>query len=160
MKLLHLLRHAQAESTGPRGDISRHLTPGGRADAIEVGHQLAEAGIQLALVSAAVRTRETFDALGLDARAEFMEALYDASPETILQRISEVDEAVERLLVVGHSPGIPSTAAQLTYDSDAQAANDLQCSFPTSTLTTIEIDGPWAEIGQHPARLQDVTRRG
>lgn len=146
MKHLYLMRHSQAESAGPAGDASRPLTPEGFRAAEQVGADLRDRGIQLALVSSAVRTRQTFEALGLDCRAEFMDALYDASPDTIAQRIGEVDEDVSELLVVAHSPAIPSLASQLLWTTDRELADKVRCSYPTSSVTEIEVDRPWAEV--------------
>ena len=158
-KTLYLLRHAQAEAHGPQGDISRPLSGKGRADARAVGELLSGAGIEVALVSAATRTRQTFAELGLDCHAEFMEALYQAGTDEMAQRISEIDDQVTSLLVVGHSPTIPSLAAELLYASAPDRADDLQCHYPTATVTALRTSGPWAELGQHPVELVTVTRR-
>lgn len=159
MKTLYLMRHAQAESHGPLGDRSRPLTPGGRADAEEVGRMLQERDVQLALVSSAVRTRETFEALGLDCRAEFQDVLYSAGTEELLQRIGEIEDEVVGLLVVGHSPTIPALAAELLARSAPREADQLRCHYPTSTLTVLRTEGSWEELGEHPVTLEDVLRR-
>ena len=56
MKRLVLMRHAKTEGHNPEGDRARELLPEGREDAVAVGNQLAELGLQHAMVSTAVRT--------------------------------------------------------------------------------------------------------
>ena len=66
-KIMHrliLMRHAQAESSAPSGgDEARPLSAAGRAEALLMGRALAERGLKpdLALVSTAVRTRQTWE---------------------------------------------------------------------------------------------------
>lgn len=153
MKTLYLMRHAKAEAFGPAGDKSRPLNDRGRRDSREQGTWLRAAGIDLALVSSAVRTTQTFAETGLDCRAEYMDALYDCDVETMRQRIGEVDEDVTALLVVGHSPTIPALAAELLYETQPGVADDLQCHYPTATVTGFRVQGPWAELGQHKVTL-------
>ena len=149
---LYLMRHAQAESFGPSGDMSRGLTDLGRDQAHHAGELLAAAGIQLAMVSAAQRARETFAAMALSdpegrpVRAEYMKALYDASPATLLQRIGETPDEVSALLVLAHAPGIPSLAANLTWAASHREADLMQCAFPAATLVAFDVDGPWSQL--------------
>ena len=58
---LVILRHAKAEPFA-QTDLARQLTARGRASAHDVGRHLQEAGFvpDVALVSTAVRTRETW----------------------------------------------------------------------------------------------------
>jgi len=66
MRRLILFRHAKTEARSPSGDdASRRLTERGRDEAALMGRVLAEAGFlpDLALVSPAVRARETWEAL-------------------------------------------------------------------------------------------------
>lgn len=152
-KTLYLMRHAKAEELGQAGDYSRSLSNRGRRDAREAGEWLREAAVHLALVSSSARTTETFTELGLDTRAEFMDALYNCDVETMRQRIGEIDDEVATLLVVGHSPTIPALAAELLSASQSREADELLCHYPTATVTGFEVEGPWHELGQHPVRL-------
>ena len=156
MRRLVLMRHAKTEATNPHGDLARRLTSRGVQDSQEAGVELAELGVDYALVSTAIRTRETFAATGLDVPAEFQDALYFAGTETMLQRISETDDDVDCLLVIGHNPTIASLAAELAYAGDRRAADELQCWYPTSAFTAFEAVGNWAELAS--VRLQQVRR--
>lgn len=146
MKNLVLMRHARTEHHNVGGDRARRLVPEGRAASVAAGRELAALGLQYALVSTATRTRETFEALGLDIPAEFQDAIYEGGIDTVMQRISEMEEGISNLLVVGHSPVIPSLAAHLTFAKNPSEADQLQCHFPTSTYSVFQIDGKWADF--------------
>lgn len=146
MRRLVLMRHAKTEGNNIRGDHARELVPRGVEDAAQVGRQLSGLGIQYALVSTAMRTRQTFAALGLDVPAEFQDILYHGGTDEMLQRISETDDDVTGLLVVGHAPTIPSLSAQLGYASAPHEADALQCHFPTSALAEFTFEGSWSEL--------------
>lgn len=140
------MRHAKTESHHMGGDHARELLPRGVQASQEVGRVLAGLGLQYALVSTAARTRQTFAALGLDIPAEFQDALYHDGTETMLQRISETDDEVSGLLVVGHSPTIPSLSAQLGYASSPAESDELQCWFPTGAYAEFTFDGAWSDL--------------
>lgn len=159
MRTLILLRHAQAENNNPMGDKARQLSPRGRQEAAEVGVQLRAKGVGHALVSSAARARETFECLGLDAPAEFMEALYLGGTETLRQRIGEVPDEVDVLLVVGHAPAIPSLSAELAYASAPREADQLQCWFPTAAYSEFTFEGSWDALeDEESMRLAGVRR--
>lgn len=153
MKNLFLMRHAKAEVSGPAGDKSRPLSDRGRRDARAVGQWLQLAGVDVALVSSSARTTETFAELGLDCRVEYMDALYNCDVETMRQRIGEMTDEVTTLLVVGHAPSIPALAAELLSATQPRDADDLQCHYPTATVTGFEVEGPWHELGHNAVRL-------
>ncbi len=146
MKTLVLMRHAAAEHHNNHGDKARELAPAGRAASTTAGRELARLGLQYALVSSAVRTRQTFEALGLGIPAEFQDAIYEGGIDTVMQRISETDEGINALLVVGHSPVIPTLAAHLAYSKHPAEADQLQCHFPTSTYSVFKVEGVWANF--------------
>lgn len=161
MRTLILMRHASAEGFSPDGDKGRHLTPQGRREAAEVGTQLAGKGVQHALVSAATRARQTWECMGIAAPAEFMEALYNCGTETLAQRIGEVPDEVQVLLVVAHSPGVPSLSAELAYASSPQESDDLQCWFPTAAYSEFSLEGSWSDLADDESlRLAGVQRIG
>ena len=146
MKRLVLLRHATTEANHQGGDKARGLLPRGLEQAASVGAELAGLGIDYALVSAAIRTRQTFDALGLDVPAEFQEALYHGDADVMLQRISETDESFSGLLVVGHAPTIPTLSTILGSASASREADQLRCGFMPATWAEFTFDGSWADL--------------
>ena len=155
MKRLILLRHAKAERRAASGaDRDRALTQEGRSDAVRIGHALAAAGLvpDVALVSTAVRTRETFDAVAPmlpDVRLEADARLYEASAET-LRQAAEAAQA-DTVLVVAHNPGVgalAATLAQVCTMIDVEARAALEAGFPTATAAAFEFtDGRTGCLG-------------
>ncbi len=116
MRELILLRHAHAEpASNGQADIDRPLSPHGLAEAEAAGRWLLEQRLvpDRVLCSPARRTRETLEAvLGLTGYVEqrLDERIYDAVPGTLAGLLDEHRE-VERLLVVGHNPGLEQLVA-------------------------------------------------
>ena len=76
------------------------------------------------LCSTAVRTRQTLTATRIDAPATFADELYGGGIDDILEQIAQLPDAAGTVLVVGHAPGIPATAAELvTIAALARADN-------------------------------------
>lgn len=119
MRELILLRHAHAEpANNGQADIDRPLSPHGLAEAEAAGRWLLEQRLvpDRVLCSPARRTRETLEAvLGLTGYVEqrLEERIYDAVPGTLAGLLDEHRE-VERLLVVGHNPGLEQLVALMS----------------------------------------------
>ncbi len=118
MRTLILLRHAHAEPAAPgQADVDRPLSPEGLAEAEAAGRWLAEHGLvpDRVLCSPARRTRETLEAvLGVVGFVEQrLEAgIYEATPGA-LAALADAHREVERLLLVGHNPGLERLLALL-----------------------------------------------
>ena len=115
MRQLILLRHAHAESaTAGQDDIARPLSATGLAEARAAGDWLREHGLRpdRVLCSTAARTREALAALGDIGAGEIYEdaSIYEASPGT-LAALADANRDAERLLLVGHNPGLEQLAA-------------------------------------------------
>jgi phosphohistidine phosphatase len=168
--VLHLwiLRHAKAAPDAPRGgdDRDRPLTARGRRDAAALGRRLASDPVdldlegvprpQLAVCSAAVRTRQTTDLIakafgGLPVDA--YRSLYAADTDLLLQYVREIDESTTSALVVGHNPTVFDAAWRLlgepddpddpTTDRAVLAAHG----FPTCALAVLSLEvGAWEDV--------------
>jgi phosphohistidine phosphatase len=116
MRELILLRHAHAEPPAPgQSDLDRPLSSEGNAEAEAAGRWLQEQKLvpDLVLCSPSRRTRETLEAVlalvgYVDQRLE--DDIYEASAGTLATLVDRHHE-VERLLVVGHNPGLERLAA-------------------------------------------------
>ncbi len=134
MRQLVLLRHAKAAVDSDTGqDFDRPLAPRGREDAPVVGKALADAGAEpeLVLVSAARRTRETWELVsaafpGVEAR--FLDELYDATAETLLHLVEHAK--VARMMIIGHNPGLQELAIRLARRNTPLDAA-VRAKFPT-----------------------------
>ena len=78
---------------------------------------------ELAVCSAAVRTRQTadliVDALDGEIPINAFRSLYSAEADLVLRYVREVDEGVDSLLLVGHNPAVFEVAWQLLADPAA-----------------------------------------
>ena len=147
MHRLILLRHGKAERTAPGGDIARRLTERGRSDAALMGRVLAERELipDLALVSAAARTQETWAAAYPafpGARSEVTRDLYLASEGLILSLAEERGETAGSVMVVGHNPGLHMLSLHLLRQAGAGAAviARAEAKFATSSAAAFTFD--------------------
>jgi phosphohistidine phosphatase len=123
---------------------------------------------QLAVCSAAVRTRQTADlvAEGMGGRVpvEPYRSLYAASADVLLRYVHEIDTSVESALVIGHNPGIFELAwLRLGDGDDDEPGNDRSVleahGFPTCALAVIAVEAlSWAEVGPQRGRLVGVCK--
>ena len=158
-RTLVVVRHSKAEESG-RTDHERELTDRGITDATEAGEWLANRGIEpdQALVSAAVRTQQTWEAIneggGWDLEGTYEDALYDAGTESALDLVRDTDEHVRTLVVVGHNPTMASLAALVDDgEGDEEAGNELAVGFPTSAVAVFSFDGDWSDLGEASASV-------
>jgi phosphohistidine phosphatase len=145
-RTLLLLRHASAEPVVPgRLDADRPLSAQGQAEAEGVGAFLREQGlgVDVALCSPAVRTRQTLERLGLDAPVELVPLLYRAGSQQVLELVAAAD--VTTVLVVGHAPAVPEVVHDVADPASSSAAawSAVADRFPPATLARLEADGDW-----------------
>ncbi|QIG43134.1 phosphohistidine phosphatase SixA [Nocardioides anomalus] len=158
-RTLVIIRHAKAEQSGA-SDFDRQLTDRGLVDAAQAGEWLAARGVEpdQALVSAAVRTQQTWeavnDAAGWDLEATTEDSLYEAGTETALDLLRAADDHVRTLVVVGHNPTMGTLAALLDDgNGDDEAANELTLGFPTCAVAVLEYDGEWSDLDEASASV-------
>lgn len=147
MHRLILMRHAEAEARHPGGDRERPLSPRGREDAVRMGRLLAKRGLRpdLALVSPAARTRQTWDllqdAFG-DAEVRIEPDLYNAPAELLRVLIAEAAEDAGCLLVLAHNPGVPVLAGDYLLQAAASPAlmERMTGGFPPGSAAAFTVD--------------------
>jgi len=155
---LIVMRHAKAVQSAPT-DHARPLAPRGRADAANAGRWLASEGYvpDLALVSTAERTRETWDsvraAIGAEIPVDYQGGLYGAGPESVLQTLRLIPEEAASAIVIGHNPTALWLAHALDDGEGPGDRDPVERGFPTSALAVFEFDLPWEEIGWQEGRL-------
>ena len=116
MRELILLRHAHADEAIPgQADIDRPLSAEGLAEAEAAAVWLAEQKLipDRVLCSPSRRTRETMEAVL--AKVGYIEqrlddGIYEATSGT-LAGLADAHRDAERLLLVGHNPGLEQLAA-------------------------------------------------
>lgn len=114
MKKLILMRHAKSDWSKPgQSDKERTLNSRGRLAASLMGSWLRDEDHvpQVALISSAVRTKETWDQMELSCEAQFLDTLYLAEAEEYLSAAQNAPEC-DCLLVLGHNPGMETAMGQ------------------------------------------------
>jgi phosphohistidine phosphatase len=161
MRRLLLLRHAKSDWPDGVDDKLRPLAERGRGDAPEMGKAIAKAGVapDLAMISAAVRTRETWDLispyLGKNVSARFETGLYGASEKTILEYIRTAPDDIETLMMVGHNPGMERLARSFAKSGDPDAIRRVEKKYPTCALAVIELPiSHWKDATPPAGRLE------
>ncbi len=119
MRELILLRHAHAEpAVSGQADLDRPLSPVGLAEAEAAGKWLKENNLlpDCVMYSPSRRTRETLEAVMtaigyVEKRLE--DRIYEATPGTLAALVDERRD-LDRVLIVGHNPGLEQLVALLT----------------------------------------------
>jgi phosphohistidine phosphatase len=158
MPTLCLLRHAKAaQATFGQEDFDRPLTERGRRDAEAMGPLVTALRPSLALVSPAVRTRETWGIAGRDlspAPAIANErSLYLCRAEALVERLTEIPDTVETVIVVGHNPCLQEVALWLSQNGTGAATAELRSKFPTAAFASFAVEPGWAKLSPKRARL-------
>jgi len=159
---LMLLRHAKTEKAEPgMADRERALNARGQGDVPVIGAYMARHRLvpDLAVVSTARRTRETWDrlaaALAKKPAVTFEDRLYNAGTQAILAVLKETSPAVRTLLIVGHNPGLHDVARHLIASGDVEARERLNEGLPTSGLAVIDFAAEsWRKLHSHGGRLE------
>ena len=163
MRRLLLLRHAKSGRPPGVSDIDRPLDARGREAAPRMGVYLAREGLHpdLALVSPARRTRETWEAAAAALGAvpmQIVETIYEAPPAALLAAVRAAPDTAETLILVGHNPGTEALAETLAADGAPAARTRLAQGFPTAALAVITFDvAHWSEIDRN-GRLERFVR--
>jgi phosphohistidine phosphatase len=161
MPSLLLLRHAKSSWDDPAlDDHDRPLAPRGRRATGVLAAHIRSEGIQPALVlcSSSTRTLQTLEGIELSGTADVQveDELYGASEDGLLQRLHEIADATDSVMVIGHNPAIGALARLLARD-DA----DLAGKYPTGGLATLEFSGSWRDLAPGGNELtRFVTPKG
>ncbi len=152
MKILTLLRHAKSTWDDPVArDFDRPLNERGRRAARTIGREMRAQGLEFdqVIASPAVRVIETLadveDGYGKPLDPAFDKRIYLASKETLLDIVQSADQGTERLLIVGHNPGLETLAMLLTRGEGLRA--EVAIKYPTATLAEIGLPvDRWTEV--------------
>ena len=166
MKTLTLLRHAKSTWDDPVArDFDRPLNPRGRRAAKTVGREMRAQGLAFdeVVASPAVRVVETLEDVaagyGSSLEPRFEERVYLASTDVLLELIHETKDNVERLLIVGHNPGLERLVLDLTRDSGDSKRADAAEKYPTATLAEISFSvDRWKDVAAGTGTLVRFIR--
>jgi len=160
MRTLILLRHLKSSWDDPGlPDHDRPLAPRGRRAGKRIRREIQDERIapQLVLCSSAVRAVQTWQAIRAGVpergRVRIEDGLYEASAESLLERLRSVPDAVETAILIAHNPGIGDLALGLTGTGDPHALARMHAKYPTGGLATVTFERSWADLEWDAARL-------
>ena len=166
MKTLFVLRHAKASRDAPSGaDFDRPLNKRGRKAAVAVGRELRarDVAVDAIVASPAVRVTETVSGVmegsGHTLAPVWDRRIYDASPEILLEVVREAGDKVERLLIVGHNPGLQHLLLHLAEGDRDGLRDEVAASFPTAALAELRLSVEhWREVGPRCGQIVSFFR--
>jgi phosphohistidine phosphatase len=160
MKRLMLLRHAKSDWPAGFSDHERPLAMRGLMAAPLMGRYMAGEYLipDIALVSSARRTRETWDGLSTDwaqpVPMRIETALYAAPCETVFELVRALPATTNLALIIGHNPSMEECARLMTGHGDRYAFARLTRKYPTAGLTVLDFSiAAWNDIDKAGARL-------
>ena len=151
------MRHAKSswEDVG-LSDFERPLNDRGRRTAPFMGELMRKKGLEPAIIlsSPAERAKQTAlkvkEASGFSCELRFDHRIYEASPHSLLQVVSEIVDSHASAMLVGHNPGVEGFIRFLT--------GNLQ-PMPTAALAVLDLNiKKWNGIDDGCGELQDIFR--
>lgn len=165
-----LMRHAQAAPApfgemGMQADLARPLTAHGRQTAASCGALLRARHFapDLVMVSPAVRTRQTLAAIGSfygDRQPDirYVNALYDAAPQTIRDLLYEVPDKASNIMILAHNPGLQALVAHwAARHCPPGLENALHQGFPPASMACFTAMRAWNQADDGDIRLTDLS---
>ena len=155
-RTLILTRHAKsAWGNNAPSDHARPLNKRGRKSAVALGNWLRDNNHlpDQVLSSSSQRTRETYDLLEIPAPAVFIERLYHASSEMILQVLREAEHA--NVMILSHNPGIAAFAHSMAKRPPAHARFD---DYPTGATLVLRFNiKSWNDLTWGSGKVLDFV---
>ena len=145
MKTLLIMRHAKSSwKQAELNDHQRPLNARGLRDAPRMGALLRQEQLvpDRIISSTAQRARQTVGSLietsGFHGEIDWTDTFYLAPPDAYRAALHQIDDGHQRVMVVGHNPGLEDLILELTGRDEA---------MPTAALAqvTLSIDD-WQEV--------------
>jgi len=160
---LLILRHGKSDWSVLVDDFRRPLVERGKRGALQIGcwllqNQLVPDRIVSSPAERAITTAG-YTAKAMDLKASSIiveERVYAAGFGALLEVIRDTPSETNRLLLVGHNPGLEELLGYLV-DVDPELPEDGKL-LPTATLARLIIECPWDQVGAGCARLDSITR--
>lgn len=158
MKTLLIMRHAKSSwSNTYLSDHERPLNERGQADAPRMGELLKKRNLvpDLIISSTAKRAKQTAEGViatsGYENHLELTRDFFHAAPEAYIEKLREVDNHYQTVMVVGHNPGVSDLLQLLTDDYEV---------LTTGNIAHINFEiANWADLDDDSSgRLIDLWR--
>jgi phosphohistidine phosphatase len=145
MKSLLVLRHAKSSwENAELSDFERPLNKRGLEAAQLIGQEMfrLNLNIEIVLSSPAKRAKQTAilvkESCEIKREIRFEDGIYEASVMKLLHIVSEIDDKISSVLLVGHNPGLEELIRVLTEKAQV---------MPTATLAKLDLEiESWAKI--------------
>ena len=158
MKTLLVLRHAKSSwKDDSLADHDRPLNKRGKQEAPIMGKLIRDMDLvpDLIFSSTAKRARSTVELVveesGYEGDVVYSRELYAADSEATIKSLSELADEYDRVMVVGHNPGLEQLVEELTGEYQ-----------PLSTASLALVQLPiqsWAELlGEDKGKLENIWR--
>lgn len=145
MKTLYLMRHAKSSWKDTSIiDFDRPLNKRGLHDAPLIGSLLKSKKINIELIisSPAKRAKETAKILANELVFKgyiiFDEEIYEATLDQLISKIKNLDENINRVMLIGHNPGLTNLANYLS--------KEFITNIPTCGVVALTIEKSWKNI--------------
>ncbi len=155
MKEICLFRHAKSSWKYPKlDDFERPLNKRGRRNAPFMGQILNEIGFHpdLIISSPASRAATTARIVAMEIDyslddIQYLASIYESSLDSLVQALSNLDEQLNRIMLVGHNPALTILANQI---GDTPITN-----LPTSGAYCVALNiRSWSQFKKKTGKLQ------
>lgn len=150
MKSLYLARHAKSSWKNPNlDDFERPLNKRGRKNAPFMGNVLKKLKVAPDLVISSPANRAAMTARIIAAainypleNIQYSATIYEFSENALIHVVKQIDDTVNKAMVVGHNPAINGLA---NYIGDQPISN-----IPTCGVYGVKLDiSSWTKISEH-----------
>lgn len=162
MRELLILRHAKSDWSTGEADFDRPLNNRGKNDAPRMGRWLRDEGLIPDTVISSPATRARSTTLAVTREVSFAESkilwkseVYEASVEQLMALLRHCPTGSERVLLVGHNPGLGQLLMHLCPDTAIPADGKL---LPTCTVARLQVGDDWAALSAGSAGLLGLMR--
>jgi len=105
---------------------------------------------------ALVTAEKICKAMGMGTNAiKKKKRIYEASLDDLLEVLKECPKKAQRVMLVGHNPGLEQLLLYLAGSSTLREDRKL---LPTATLARLTMPDSWKNLGSGCARLESITR--
>jgi len=158
---LLILRHGKSDWDADVSDFLRPLKKRGVDAAQKIGQWLLEQGLVPDTIISSPANRaystasEVADILGINEIQED-EGIYGANLSKLLDILSGIPEESERVMIVGHNPGLESLLVHLA-EVPEHHHKDWKL-LTTGTVAILNMPDDWDQLDEECAQLVDLIR--
>ena len=160
---LIVLRHAKSDwDTKAAHDFDRPLAKRGLKAAKKMGRWMHRHDVipDYVLVSTAKRAQQTMKRVGkvlkLDGKPVHPEPrIYEANVETLLKVLADCPSEPQRVMLVGHNPGLEML---LLYLCSEASELDVAKLLPTAALARVAMPDDWSDLAANSGKLLHIQR--